>query len=1159
MADDKHSVIVEVGTTSDKATAELKDFSGELKKTGKDLKAAAKDFESFDEAVESYIESLKEAEENIGSTASQIDKLKKAQDEYNKAMEAAKNVIDWKQGIEEIDEVTAAQDELNAAVNAYIEFRKQAGDSATSESITEHKQKIDDLRKSLEKTEKAQNKFINKLKATWKEFKTGKMSVEKFAHAMQGLQSAVTLGLGPAIQKISEMTAFMKEATQAYNDQADAETALAKAAENNPYMSQSSVDALIRYAREIQTTTGVADNAILQTMTVLTASGRTVAETEKIIAAAADMAAGGAMDFESACDALNKTFTGTVGRMGQLAQGLDGLSESELKNGKAVDILAEKYKGIAEATLSTGPALENAKQNFKEALGELTAPSADMWNNFWQSFYNGGVTVINAISRKIDEMQDKANAKEIAGNLEKEIKQAVKDGMSESDIKQLITKRVREIDSMGVLNEFEKLNDKKINSVITKTFNKNVDNQKYANEEVQNQRRKLNNDSALDNRKELAGNAVRGLDLKQVQAEIKRYEDFLAKHAGDTSKNLITIIDGIEDGLEDAFNGASLAYEDFTKKAFEIDIKALKAREADLLKKPEAKGGKEAEPELDAYEKAKKIFEDTKKNYENELKARRDAGELISREVELQERLSMEASRYVSFQAECLRLQEDESAVFQKHKADYEDTNKAAQELVKNLQAWEKASSDFGKGIEAGNETLEETERYLEDIYKIELTATQKLKDAQRTLSNTLNDLIAKKVHGLEIDREQVAAYAEMKEAQFAAAMATLEASGYSKEQLEVIEKMVAAQQTLNKLKKQEAAAERAQNKQKSDAILDKTGTKGPKQKSWLGQAKEDLSVLKERKSGVKEEKELLLKEVSIPDENNQQRAAQSWADLMANKLKLSEETQAKINALEQEGTDIAEAQNATRLQAAQNAMSMIADISGQVASAMNGLCEMMIGQIEAEADAEREEVARQYNEGAISYEEYCDKKAAIERKAAREKYKVELAQWAIDLTMATVNGAQAVLSALTAGPIIGPIMAAVAGAAAAVQIATVAANKPKPPSFATGGVVGGFKGASMGGDNTTANVRNGEMILNAQQQKQLWGVANGAGAEGGNVSLNVNVVNNAANEVETKQTMDTDGLTVLINKIVAHNMSEGKFTESMDKAEARRDGERWL
>lgn len=44
---------------------------------------------------------------------------------------------------------------------------------------------------------------------------------------------------------------------------------------------------------------------------------------------------------------------------------------------------------------------------------------------------------------------------------------------------------------------------------------------------------------------------------------------------------------------------------------------------------------------------------------------------------------------------------------------------------------------------------------------------------------------------------------------------------------------------------------------------------------------------------------------------------------------------------------------------------------------------------------------------------------------------------------------------------------------------------------FAGGGVFGGFNGATIGTDNMTANVRRGEMILNAEQQRRLFEIAN--------------------------------------------------------------------
>ena len=127
-------------------------------------------------------------------------------------------------------------------------------------------------------------------------------------------------------------------------------------------------------------------------------------------------------------------------------------------------------------------------------------------------------------------------------------------------------------------------------------------------------------------------------------------------------------------------------------------------------------------------------------------------------------------------------------------------------------------------------------------------------------------------------------------------------------------------------------------------------------------------------------------------------------------------------------------------------------------------------------------------------------------------------------------------------------------GASGAIQIATITANKPKNPSFATGGVVGGINGASMGSDNTIAHVRSGEMILNAQQQRNLWDMANNRGG-GAVINMPVTIENNASDAVSASAEMSPDGMVVLINKIVNAQMAAGKYNQSMDIAQSRRRG----
>lgn len=105
-------------------------------------------------------------------------------------------------------------------------------------------------------------------------------------------------------------------------------------------------------------------------------------------------------------------------------------------------------------------------------------------------------------------------------------------------------------------------------------------------------------------------------------------------------------------------------------------------------------------------------------------------------------------------------------------------------------------------------------------------------------------------------------------------------------------------------------------------------------------------------------------------------------------------------------------------------------------------------------------------------------KQQEIEEKYARKKKKLMIAQ-------AIAQGALAVIGALNTQPIwVGLIMAAITAAMVGFQI-----SKINSTGFASGGIV---PGTSFSGDNVTARVNSGEMILNSAQQSRLFQMANG-------------------------------------------------------------------
>ena len=99
---------------------------------------------------------------------------------------------------------------------------------------------------------------------------------------------------------------------------------------------------------------------------------------------------------------------------------------------------------------------------------------------------------------------------------------------------------------------------------------------------------------------------------------------------------------------------------------------------------------------------------------------------------------------------------------------------------------------------------------------------------------------------------------------------------------------------------------------------------------------------------------------------------------------------------------------------------------------------------------------------------------------------------------------------------------------------------------YANGGIVGG---QSYSGDHVLANVNSGEMILNAQQQKRLFDMANGR--SGGGASVNIQVINHAGAQVTTTASPDGRDVKVLIEKMMDNYMQSPKGVRMVKTANA--------
>lgn len=241
--------------------------------------------------------------------------------------------------------------------------------------------------------------------------------------------------------------------------------------------------------------------------------------------------------------------------------------------------------------------------------------------------------------------------------------------------------------------------------------------------------------------------------------------------------------------------------------------------------------------------------------------------------------------------------------------------------------------------------------------------------------------------------------------------------------------------------------------------------------------------------------------------------------------------------------------------------LEVVSNFASKYAEIMSSITDMVKTQAENEASVKQAALEKQLAAGEISEEEYAERKEEIEKEAAKKTYEIQMWEWSANLLNIGAQTALAVVSALanSGNPYVGIAMAALVGTLGAVQLATAIANKPIPPSFATGGVVGGFQGASMGGDNTYAHVRNGEMILNAKQQKAMFDQLNGYSGNAGSLTNNVVVKNYAAGNVAVTQVPKSDGFELVIKETVRKQLAAGDYSSQLKTAQTKIDGIRYV
>lgn len=212
--------------------------------------------------------------------------------------------------------------------------------------------------------------------------------------------------VGVATMAIKKLSSEVLELRNIYKVQEIAELKLSKAIENNPLIDGKAVKGLKEYASYLQSISNIGDETSISIMANLSAMGRTEEEIRNIMSAAIDMSAGTGQSLEQVAKNLSKTYNGLAGEIGESVKGIKELTKEELEHGKAVEIVAKAYKGMAEETADAQIQLKNAWGDTKELLGGklngIVEPILVLLTNI--------LTAINKVLSKTNEVKQQTQA-----------------------------------------------------------------------------------------------------------------------------------------------------------------------------------------------------------------------------------------------------------------------------------------------------------------------------------------------------------------------------------------------------------------------------------------------------------------------------------------------------------------------------------------------------------------------------------------------------------------------------------------------------------------------------------------------------------------------------------------------------------------------------
>jgi hypothetical protein len=161
------------------------------------------------------------------------------------------------------------------------------------------------------------------------------------------------------------------------------------------------------WASQLQENSTVGDEVSLSMLTLAKQMGATTAEGMRIVETAADLSAGLGISLDMAVRGLTQTLSGQIGMFGRYVPALRELTEEQLKNGDAIDLLSKQYAGFAKDDANTFigamKQMGNTLGDVSEQFGSVFAPRIQEVSRLIKIFGNN-IQESGGIKKALDDM-----------------------------------------------------------------------------------------------------------------------------------------------------------------------------------------------------------------------------------------------------------------------------------------------------------------------------------------------------------------------------------------------------------------------------------------------------------------------------------------------------------------------------------------------------------------------------------------------------------------------------------------------------------------------------------------------------------------------------------------------------------------------------------